>query len=255
MKRFSVGAGMVACLLAVGGLGSPAAAVLITDSFSIVGDTEAGDVLKGRSVEVGGKTWSTVVSSSAAPHVVEPFFAGDASNGYIKAATAHTTGAAAGLVPLDYTGTDAITAQADFMATTNGGWVGVGFTKAHGTFNANGSVWFMLGSSGAWTIWQDGTSKNLRSGNSAINATQFTTVAITYDPSANSVSASIGGTEVAEVTLNEYTPLLAHAGFQVSRPRDATGVDNFKVESIPEPASLLLLGGGAVLLACRRSRA
>jgi hypothetical protein len=230
--------------------GAPAhAAVIVSDTFTLNdSDRQAGDGLDGTQTEVGGATWA---ANGSLVFTTDGDISSNAT-GSVRVATVAIGGPGA----LD----DIVSVKVD-LNPAGAGNAAVGFTSNHGNFNNDDftNLWVTFSNGGTVTLRQNGDSaldQHNIAGESYFFASQLNTVEIIVNRQASKVDVVVNGTTVIDdfdVTLSSGA-YLNRAGFMITNPGTAgtPRVDNFEVSSVPEPASLGLMGLGLMLLTPRR---
>lgn len=235
------------------------ASVVLLDTFTATPDRPLGSGLKDSLTEVGGKPWLTM-------DVHTPLLVSSLDGGRAQA-----TGGATGsppyhsVVQLDTVpSTPEITLQCDVNPAA-APWAAVQFTYHAGSM-WGGQLLFLLESGGNFALYRgafdNGSAAHLAGGAAPVfNANNFNAMTLSYDYTANAVTASINGVTVADaIALGTWVPQINYAGITATDTANANAgaeFDNFQISvvDVPEPAfALLALGGvGAMLMNRRRA--
>ena len=183
--------------------------VLASDSFT------GGGPLHGRSVDVGGVTWS------AEPAAV-------LGGGRV------IDSASIGGIPFDPStlpGTPTVALTADVNPTSSD-WVGVGFADAAASpYWSSGELWVLLQPNGNYIAYALGS--QLATGTIPGTATNgFHQVEVRYATGSNQATILLNGTAVVSAQTLTSAPNISHAGFHMARAGGAK-IDNFEVGPMP----------------------
>ena len=233
------------CVLA----GAAQSAVMISDAFA---GHANGASLKGTVTDVGNATWNAGSSSGSGL----TFATGD----FVQSSVTNKVN----WVPYAPAVGDICTVSVDVNLPASGK-VDFGFDSANGSWPQAGSnaynflVYLEVQQSGAWILkYRNASGANgqtgVGSGNvGALTTGTFYTMALQWDLATKTANAWINGAPVVtgKVITNINANPVAYAGFG-NNGSGTLKVDNFAVDVVPEPATLVLLVVSASWIVRRR---
>jgi len=197
---------------------------VIEDRFTNTSTRLPDTPLQNTRTEVGERTWSTSPSALMGEDLVVA--ADGASN--------------VPFLPSDFPGEPFIEITAD-IDTQDSLWTGIGLSSGLvGGYFGVGQVWMNLHSTGAWSLFADGTTHSLDSGQAPIFHSQgFNHLKFRYDAQANTAEAWVNGCRVsAPMIVVPFSPNVQAAGFHAFDPASeiagGSRIDNFKIR-VGEP--------------------
>jgi hypothetical protein len=219
------------------------AAVIISDAFA--GHTNNVD-LYGTVTDVGNVTWTSGNTSNKGFKFIVP---GD----YVQSKSNNTNN----FVPYAVSSDTAVSADFNYNGSTGSGpKVVLGFEDA--TITANGYGWLLyleVAQNGAWSLKfmnTSGSTATSASGSGLVlPSAGFYPLVLQWEPTSKTANAWINGAQVVanKVISGISTNPAANVGFGTNTTNNLL-VDNFAVT--PDPATMLLLFGGAGLAVLRR---
>ncbi|MEM1207376.1 MAG: hypothetical protein AAGN66_29345 [Acidobacteriota bacterium] len=198
-----------------------------------------GSPLDGVAAEVGGVAWgATSGVIFGAGKVVDSGADRTHVGGLAFDPAAYSTGSRATLTgSLDVSGSS---------------WVAIGFTSSPTLpMWAGGEVWMLLRSNGSYVVRADGVQHTVTSGMALdFHPQSLNELTLTFDPGANTVSASVNSHAVAQDLPLPYAPAVSHGGFQLHRTLGgAAGLmaaDNLELTVTPPAPPTVSVSGGDV---------
>ncbi|GBG06492.1 hypothetical protein PAT3040_01019 [Paenibacillus agaridevorans] len=181
--------------------------VLIADSLSI-GSSGSGRVanapLNGAVTEAGARTW-----------IGNGGFAFTESGGDSYATSIYSLSATA-FVPY-IPGSSKASVKLE-VKPAGAGWSAVGFSGSNAPFPASGQLWALLGETGSYILYADGTANLLAQGTlTNFDAQRYTKLKVEYDAELEEVSLWADGIVLAEgvdlSVLGSFEPDIQYAGF------------------------------------------
>jgi len=210
---------------------SPEIPVAISDSFTVNGaDRFADGELIGTLTEVGHATW-----------VGHGGFAFETNNDDSYLTSIYSLAGRA-FVPFEPI-SDRFSVEMD-IKPAGAGWSAFGFSSGSGSFSSDGELWMLVGDTGHYNVFADGTQHLLQSGTIVdFDANAYTHLRLQYDSAMQTLSAWANGERIVDdIDLGGvagFSPDIQYAGLAYdSQTIGATAYDNFKVRGEVEGETL-----------------